>query len=215
MALPGCLLPFQEHSALPYRRGEIQIYAPTAPGVFFELMKNESSRQGSRLHPPNHLSQVSFLLRLLHASPLSKIVLISSRDLQEKAYTMFNSEFLLWYLYFYRYWYFWVLYTMVVVAVLFFFVSRKEIELRVSDYFSWGERRGGLLKELQNSSIKSYVRRYVLFWNYFHSTDISVFHIFGTPCVSKLICNGYDYDQVKDFYGFLCNVLRCSLIYIC
>lgn len=52
---------------------------------------------------------------------------------------------------------------MVVVAVLFFFVSRKEIELRVSDYFSWGERRGGLLKELQNSSIKSYVRRYVLF----------------------------------------------------
>lgn len=103
MALPGCLLPFQEHSALPYRRGEIQIYAPIAPGVFFELMKNESSRQGSRLHPPNHPSQVSFLLRLLHASPLSKIVLISSRDLQEKAYTMFNSEFLLWYLYFYRY----------------------------------------------------------------------------------------------------------------
>lgn len=39
--------------APPPRRshGEIQIYAPTAPGVFFELMKNESSRQGSRLHP--------------------------------------------------------------------------------------------------------------------------------------------------------------------
>lgn len=212
MALPGCLLPFQEHSALPYRRGEIQIYAPTAPGVFFELMKNESSRQGSRLHPPNHPSQVSFLLRLLHASPLSKIVLISSRDLQEKAYTMFNSEFLLWYLYFYRYWYFWV-FDFIYNGCC--FSSFREKINRASDYFSWGERRGGLLKELQNSSIKSYVRRYVLFWNYFHSTDISVFHISETPCVSKLICNGYDYDQVKDFYGFLCNVLRCSLIYIC
>lgn len=30
-------------------RGEIQIYAPTAPGVFFELMKNES---GGALSPP-------------------------------------------------------------------------------------------------------------------------------------------------------------------
>ena len=56
-------LPFQEHSALPYRRGEIQIYAPTAPGVFFELMKNESSRQRSRLHPPspNHPMLAGFL----------------------------------------------------------------------------------------------------------------------------------------------------------
>lgn len=43
--LPGTL-----PAPLPCR--EIQIYAPTAPGVFFELMKNESSRQGSRLHPP-------------------------------------------------------------------------------------------------------------------------------------------------------------------
>lgn len=76
-------LPFQEHSALPCRRGEIQIYAPTAPGVFFELMKNESSRQRSRLHPPSPspqttlCSQVSFLLRLLHASPLSSKALKS------------------------------------------------------------------------------------------------------------------------------------------
>jgi hypothetical protein len=35
-------------------RGEIQIYAPTAPGVFFELMKNESARpaQSHSLPPP-------------------------------------------------------------------------------------------------------------------------------------------------------------------
>lgn len=31
-------------------RGEIQIYEPTAPGVFFELMKNESGR--AALSPP-------------------------------------------------------------------------------------------------------------------------------------------------------------------
>lgn len=50
MALPGCPFPRGTVTAPePCRsHGEIQIYAPTAPGVFFELMKNESSR-GSRL----------------------------------------------------------------------------------------------------------------------------------------------------------------------
>lgn len=33
-------------------QGEIQIYAPTAPGVFFELMKNESSRARPSATPP-------------------------------------------------------------------------------------------------------------------------------------------------------------------
>lgn len=33
-------------------RGEIQIYAPTAPGVFFELMKNESGRAALPLSSP-------------------------------------------------------------------------------------------------------------------------------------------------------------------
>lgn len=38
--------PFRPIRPLPLScsRGKIQIYAPTAPGVFFELMKNESAR---------------------------------------------------------------------------------------------------------------------------------------------------------------------------
>jgi len=36
-------------TSLGSSRGEIQIYAPTAPGVFFELMKNESGR-AARFH---------------------------------------------------------------------------------------------------------------------------------------------------------------------
>ena len=32
------------------------------------------------------------------------------------------------------------------------------------------------------------------------------FHIFGTPCVSKLICNGMINDQLKNFYRFLWKI---------
>lgn len=39
-------------TSLGCSRGEIQIYAPTAPGVFFELMKNESGRAALPLSPP-------------------------------------------------------------------------------------------------------------------------------------------------------------------
>jgi len=46
--LVGHLLP---RSSLQ-SRGEIQIYAPTAPGVFFELMKNESARPAQFHSPP-------------------------------------------------------------------------------------------------------------------------------------------------------------------
>lgn len=43
-------------TSLDCSRGEIQIYAPTAPGVFFELMKNESDRAVLPLSPPPLLS---------------------------------------------------------------------------------------------------------------------------------------------------------------
>jgi len=45
-------------TSLDCSRGEIQIYAPTAPGVFFELMKNESGR--AALSPPPLLSPPAF-----------------------------------------------------------------------------------------------------------------------------------------------------------
>ena len=55
MALAGGPYPRGTVSArwcLGRSHGEIQIYAPTAPGVFFELMKNESSHEGPD-YPPH------------------------------------------------------------------------------------------------------------------------------------------------------------------
>ena len=77
MALPGGSYPRGTVSArrcLGRSHGEIQIYAPTAPGVFFELMKNESSheRVQTTLHTPGYTPRApgAYLLRLPRRFPM-------------------------------------------------------------------------------------------------------------------------------------------------
>jgi len=64
-------------------RGEIQIYAPTAPGVFFELMKNESARPAQSHSLPPLLSLSSFFSLSSGAPPSRRARLFALRERRE------------------------------------------------------------------------------------------------------------------------------------